>query len=208
MAGEMQGLILRTKRDGEVMWRQGSKVKRPITAEAKQVAQDWKTGRGDGEPPSNPHSFQEMARAASACCRSLISKSSSWQRTRHAEEHRREARRQLMRPRTPTATITRPLQHRVSREKGDGSGPREKTDATHPLPPCLTALTGPRSKRGGFDPSVEWSSGRGVHSPTAGRRALSHRLKKSSKFDITGCASQQVSGTAGSASSKVVGDSF
>lgn len=29
-----------------------------------------------------------------------------------------------------------------------------------------------------------------------------------SKFDIAGCASQQVWGTAGSASSKVVGDSF
>jgi len=45
---------------------------------------------------------------------SLISKSSSWQRTRHAEEHRHKAQRQLMRPHTPTATITRPLQHRVS----------------------------------------------------------------------------------------------
>lgn len=33
-------------------------------------------------------------------------------------------------------------------------------------------------------------------------------FQQSSKFDITGYTSQQVSGTAGSASSKVVGDSF
>lgn len=32
----------------------GSKVKRPITAEAKQAGQAWKTGRRDGEPPSPP----------------------------------------------------------------------------------------------------------------------------------------------------------
>ena len=51
----------------------------------------------------------------SVISRSLISKSSSWHRTRHAEEHRHKARRQLMRPHTPTAAITRPLQRRVSR---------------------------------------------------------------------------------------------
>lgn len=55
-----------------------------------------------------------VPRDVSVISRSLISKSSSWQRTRHAEEHRHKAWRQLMRPHTPTATITRPLQHQVS----------------------------------------------------------------------------------------------
>lgn len=55
-----------------------------------------------------------IPRDVSVISRSLISKSSSWQRTRHAEEHRHKAWRQLMRPHTPTATITRPLQHQVS----------------------------------------------------------------------------------------------
>lgn len=55
-----------------------------------------------------------VPRDMSVISRSLISKSSSWQRTRHAEEHRHKARHQLMRPRTPTTTITHPLQHWVS----------------------------------------------------------------------------------------------
>lgn len=55
-----------------------------------------------------------VPRDVSVISRSLISKSSFWQRTRHAEEHRHKAWRQLMRPHTPTATITRPLQHQVS----------------------------------------------------------------------------------------------
>lgn len=53
-------------------------------------------------------------RDVSAISRSLISDPSSWQRAQHAEEHRHKAQPQLMRPRTPTATITRPLQHLVS----------------------------------------------------------------------------------------------
>lgn len=50
----------------------------------------------------------------SVISRSLISKTSSWQRPWHAEEHRHKAQRQLMRPHTPTASNTRPLQHQVS----------------------------------------------------------------------------------------------
>lgn len=65
--------------------------------------------------------------------------------------------------------------------------PPSPSDATHPLPPCLTALTGPRFRRwvgvgGGFDPSMESCTGSGVHSPTTGRRALSHQLKSHEGF--------------------------
>lgn len=59
-----------------------------------------------------------VPRDVSVISRSLISKSSSWQRTQHAEQHRHKDQRQLMRPHTPTATITRPVHHQVSSQLG------------------------------------------------------------------------------------------
>lgn len=51
--------------------------------------------------------------------------------------------------------------------------------STTSMPDCFDR---PEIQAGGFDPSVERNSGSGVHSPTTGHRALSHRLKSHGGF--------------------------